>query len=469
MAIIIEQFPLYDTLPVGQDVIFTVEESGGLANNPQAKFKATVFVGTNNQNYTNIGTFKVTPNSYLKGIFNLNHILDNYVSPDYSGVDFKTTDNIAESTKDGVVWNDNVNYHSVHGIDKFCLGVNSIKFFEVHFGLEYEQSGTVQDSGLNTISRERIYFNGVIYSDIDRITVDSAYNFGYNLVGNAYVPATSTTNGFLSDMPSIQYARLTDYGTTAFLDSQQNGLNTEVFNITFNAYNASDALLLTNGFNNVASEGGYPSVGTPYNHYSFIRLKYVAIYPANLNVQGWFQSAVAAGMTYYTLCIKEHTACVSHTYRINLIEDDCKGFETVRLCWLNKWGVWDYYTFTKKSVKTLQSNRTTFKQLRGTWNNDKFRLNEPKGGKRNFKVDSVERILINTDFVNDSVSDWFEQLVNSPEVFILNRSVAEPVILTSSSWTKKTQANDQLIQYSFEIERSIDRRTQSSTHSQMIN
>ena len=84
-------------------------------------------------------------------------------------------------------------------------------------------------------------------------------------------------------------------------------------------------------------------------------------------------------------------------------------------------------------------------------------------------MDSVERILINTDFVNDSVSDWFEQLVNSPEVFILNRSVAEPVILTSSSWTKKTQANDQLIQYSFEIERSIDRRTQSSTHSQMIN
>jgi hypothetical protein len=37
----------------------------------------------------------------------------------------------------------------------------------------------------------------------------------------------------------------------------------------------------------------------------------------------------------------------------------------------------------------------------------------------------------------------------------------EAVLLTTSSYTKKTVANDKLIQYTLELERNIDQRTQS--------
>mgnify|MGYP003668510707 FL=1 len=67
----------------------------------------------------------------------------------------------------------------------------------------------------------------------------------------------------------------------------------------------------------------------------------------------------------------------------------------------------------------------------------------------------------------------FEELTNSPEVYILkghettvantdtlNRYVT-PTTLRTSSFTKKTIANDKLIQYTFEIEKSKTLRTQS--------
>ena len=66
----------------------------------------------------------------------------------------------------------------------------------------------------------------------------------------------------------------------------------------------------------------------------------------------------------------------------------------------------------------------------------------------------------------------FEELINSPEVYILEGYQTDgsfsalnqyviPVRLTTSSFTKKTVANDKLIQYSFEVEKSKTLRTQS--------
>ena len=65
-----------------------------------------------------------------------------------------------------------------------------------------------------------------------------------------------------------------------------------------------------------------------------------------------------------------------------------------------------------------------------------------------------------------------EELLNSPEVYIINEyssddsggiinKYVEPVLLTTSSFTRKTKANDKLIQYTIDVERTTDLRTQS--------
>lgn len=96
-----------------------------------------------------------------------------------------------------------------------------------------------------------------------------------------------------------------------------------------------------------------------------------------------------------------------------------------------------------------------------------------KGGKKNFRVNSKEMIRINTDYLVDEDAVWFEDLINSPEVYMLNgysssdtsgmvNKYVEPVTVTTSSYTRKTKANDKLIQYTFELEKTKNKRIQSA-------
>ena len=67
---------------------------------------------------------------------------------------------------------------------------------------------------------------------------------------------------------------------------------------------------------------------------------------------------------------------------------------------------------------------------------------------------------------------WFEQLINSPEVYVLEgfqtdgndsslNNYVEPATITTSSYIRKTIANDRLMQYTFDIEKSKMKRTQA--------
>ena len=68
-----------------------------------------------------------------------------------------------------------------------------------------------------------------------------------------------------------------------------------------------------------------------------------------------------------------------------------------------------------------------------------------------------------------------EELINSTEVYLINgydgtesspyetitNKYVEPVRVTTSSYTRKTIANDKLMQYTIEVEKSKTKRTQS--------
>ena len=87
MALLIDQSPLYDTLPIGQQIIFTVSDPTIVATKLRVKFIAEVRVSNRainpNSNDDLIGTFKTTPNNAGVGIFDLRPILETFVSPDY--------------------------------------------------------------------------------------------------------------------------------------------------------------------------------------------------------------------------------------------------------------------------------------------------------------------------------------------------------------------------------------------------
>ena len=194
------------------------------------------------------------------------------------------------------------------------------------------------------------------------------------------------------------------------------------------------------------------------NQFSNTRVMFFGAFPANLDNWSTTWDTHKANVSYYTIqAFDDDDDAISQISRINIISDDCKGFEGIRLTWLNPHGTWDYYTFTKKSVRQLATNKTTYTQLGGTWNKSTFRIDGYKGGQKNFRVNTKEMIRINTDYLVDEDAIWFEDLINSPEVYILNgysssdtygkvNKYVEPVRVTTSSYTRKSKANDKLIQ-----------------------
>jgi hypothetical protein len=463
MATIIEQQPLYPQLPVGQDVIFTLSNATIVSTYFKVKFIAEVHIssGTPPVLTTNddlVGTFKTTPNNAGVGMFDFRTIIENFVSADnLAGVDSEYK--LAATTLDSP--------HSIHLIDKYSTNKNSVRYLAIKFKMEgaataTENSEEITATNEEATSDEFTLFNGYLkYTDQLNI-----YNseFGYDL-GKYNLSASS--NKFLTNAPSIQYANVNDYGTLSLLAPND---NLDSIKLTYT--DAAGGSLGNESVYKVIANGV-----TSWNTDAFNQLLHFGCFPANL--QNWsstFQALVTAGTiqggSIKVQAYDSNPDRISAQYTINVNCPEQKGYESIRLTWLNQWGVWDYYTFTKKSTRTISTKGSTYTQLAGSWNESKYRVDSYKGGKKSFRVNATEKIKMNTDFVNESESEWFEELINSPEVYILEgyqddavlsalNTYVTPVRLSTSSYVRKTVANDKLMQYTFEVEKSKTLRTQA--------
>ncbi len=459
MATIIEQKPLYTQTPVGQEVIFVVSNSTIVASQTNVRFIADVYISDTiptsiSTSSTPTATFKTTPNNAGVGIFDFRQIVENYVSADNMAAnlsEYKLT-----ATTDDTP-------HPIHLIDKYSKNKKAARWLTLQFKTQYiDANGDTQiDTPQNSVDYQII--NGYLkYTDeLDIFNNDFGYSLGiFNL--------SAPSNRFLTNAPTTQYANLEDYGTVAFLSPNDN-----LSYIKLIYKNSADVQIGTENIDKLGSNGAYVNLGSEISN----RLLYFGCFPANL--QNWsstFQALVSAGTinggTIIVRAFDVGNNAISDSYTININCPDTKGFESIRLCWLNQWGAWDYYTFTKKSVRSISTKGSTYEQLAGTWNEAAYRVDSYKGGKKTFRVNATEKIKMNTDFVSEDENVMFEELINSPEVYILKgfqsdvnfsalNQYVTPVRITTSSFTKKTVANDKLIQYSFEVEKSKTLRTQS--------
>ena len=465
MATTIIQQPLANpgtfdrVLPVGQEIIYTVANPTVVSTFTRVKFVAEVHISSlapPNPNTTNdlVGTFKTTPNNAGVGMFDFRPVIESFVN----------ADNIARqgsAYKSGL---NGVNSNTpIHLIDKYSGSLNTMRWCSIKFMVEYIDTSGNLVTNSEVISGMMVVFNGYLkYSD--ELTI-SGVNFGYDLYSNFLLDGA--TKKFLTNAPTTQYANLEDYGTVSLLMPY----TTEGIEITY--FDSSDNVLGFEQIDHTTANGGF--VYPQANIQSFIL--FFGLYPANLQgsssmFQGFVSAGTIQGGYYKAAALNSGGAVVSEIYTINLNCPNLKGYEPVRLTWLNQWGAWDYYTFTMKSTKMISTKGSTYQQLGGSWNEKAYRIDSFKGGKKSFRVNATEKVTMNTDFVSESESEWFEDLINSPEVYILEgfktdtansalNKYVTPVRLTTSSYTKKTVANDKLMQYTFEVEKSKTLRTQS--------
>ncbi len=479
MAITILQKPKYKLIPASSKIIFTLTDNVVLANKKKIKFVAEVYVSNKSGNISNIienrvAVLKTTPNGEGSAIFDLSPILQSHVSPDYDGGTVHNTNTNFHSQYNGTDYSDTTP-HTIHQIDDFSTNRNSVRFFKVMFNVEAAASLTgsvTQQYNTDTPSDVFLIYNGVLY-DTDTIKMDVNGNFGYHL-GHQNLIMNSSGDKFFTNAPTTQYVRTADYLTLPFISQYNDDFRVGVSGITNPSiryikiqfyYNGSTTgSLITKEIQ--ASTGGHSG----YMSDSNVKLQFAGVGTGNLVGSG---VSLPANWDYYTVVAHDYgDNLVSDTYYIYKQDEDCKGYETIRLTWLNKFGTWDYYNFTKKSTRTFNATRKTYSQITGSWNKSKYILNGHSGGSKSFNNTIKESIVLNTDFITEAQSEWLEELFISNDVYILKqrstdntnegyiRKYLEPVTLTSNSYTRKTQANDRLIQHTLNIQTTRTKKSQ---------
>ena len=174
---------------------------------------------------------------------------------------------------------------------------------------------------------------------------------------------------------------------------------------------------------------------------------------------------------------------IGRIYNFSIIHDDCHGYESVRLVWLNAMGAWDYYTFTKKSTKKVKTKGITYNQLGGTWNEAIMSPYDHLGGDKIFINQSKTSYDLNTDYISEDIAKWFEEMFTTSDMYILEgwdedepvpnfggaanppnylRKYLIPVTVGAKKYTKKTRANDTLIKYKFSVDLTIPTNIQKA-------
>ena len=471
---IITQQPWENTLSAESNIIFTISNDTAVANETKVKFCADIHISdfgvpvTSTTTYL-IGTFKTTPNNAGVGMFDLSSIVSSYVN----------ADNIA-AVNCNFKGSLTSNYYPIHIVDGYSTPTNSCRNLVMRFYVEYANAqGVVEaDTSTEVDSDKYVVFNSYV-KETDVLSIANVAYTGIN-VGDfgfdygKYFPVAvvgSSTKRYLTNAPTTQYANSGDYGTLAWLSVSSSSAY-DVRNIIITYYDDSGTISSADTVANTMFTGGNLPWGTQAKR----QMCFFGCFPGNLeNWSSNYAAAVTAGLTYYTIQAVDDSPSPKSSIRKMTIKLNCpdtKNYESIRICWLNQFGAWDYYTFTKKSIRTTSTQPTTYTQLAGTWNEQRYRPQGFRGGKKSFRTNSTEKITMNTDFVSEDFNTIFEELINSPEVYLLEgfqtdpafsalNNYVTPVRLTTSSFQKKTRANDNLIQYTFEIEKSRTLRTQS--------
>jgi len=307
--------------------------------------------------------------------------------------------------------------------------------------------------------------------------------------GSAYIQSSSPftsyqasflTDKFLSDLSTdynaeydlsgyINYVRWNDttntgdYHTVAFLNDTTN-FTSNVKYIEVVYYNSAGSELSNTFFLNSSTLGGEP----PQNaNEDKERLIYFGCGTANLNAQTVTDKEEAQpsdsandGWAYYTIRgynMNNPASYTAQTATYYFVKEggSCKGFKVRRLAWRNSLGCYDYFNFKMKSTQTIEVKRDNYNTMLGTFNKSVWRYNNTQRGKTTRQTSAILKETLNTDWLTAPQANLMEKLIMSTDVYIVENAetdYTEGVIVTDSSFVRKTSANDKLIKYTINIE-----------------
>ena len=173
----------------------------------------------------------------------------------------------------------------------------------------------------------------------------------------------------------------------------------------------------------------------------------------------------------------DFSTCVYYTVRTNAtgigaytgrsevfsiyIDTECQRYPSRRLHWLNKFGVWDSFTFDLVSTDSTKVEGNRYEKEKGIWEDENYVYPLYQGEGTTFSKRAEDTLTLNSDWLKQDVQQWLvRELYESPKVYLESSGSFEPVNVTNASYKLKVSRRDGLIQELVEIQRTYSFNSQ---------
>ena len=130
----------------------------------------------------------------------------------------------------------------------------------------------------------------------------------------------------------------------------------------------------------------------------------------------------------------------------------CNKYENVRLTFVNKFGALQDIHFSAKTTESTTGKGSSYNSI--NFDYDNLSNNYGSHSVRDFNKNATVRHTLNTDYLHESYSEVFRQLIVSEEVWMEHKGTVKPVNVTTNSLQKKTHANNGLVQFTISVKES---------------
>jgi hypothetical protein len=339
------------------------------------------------------------------------------------------------------------------------------KTFIVNFGEQYGTSVSSSVTVYPDLQNTEI--------DITPAVVDPNNGISYNFQSGSYLPVSGAEDIVLSNDPLLlNYGRksFTEPGTVfkpvGVLDYE----TVSYLNDATDPYTTYDVVLYANDTVLKTITDKNLNIGSTNAKMVYVGVGPQNLMEANADLIPFFTTET---WSHYTVTIKTAGASFTNTvyfaneainptilhqitFNGNLLVTTVPPIsqkEKVRFAWINEYGVWDYYNVynaVKRSSNITKQN-VTLPQVDYSSTSSPYNVNNR--GEKNYYTEVKDTFTIETSYIGKNVSNWLEEMLESPSVYLQRGSQFIPVVITNSNYTSNThQARQKLFQYTINFQ-----------------
>ena len=142
------------------------------------------------------------------------------------------------------------------------------------------------------------------------------------------------------------------------------------------------------------------------------------------------------------------------------VDDPCSAYEPITVSFVNQYGVKDYFTFDRRNTYSQNIKRNNYDQMLGSWSASTFQIDQHGRGRRTFSTEIQTNMTMSSYWMGDEESAWLEELFTSPHIQVYYNGVWEPAVITSNTYSQKTNTRDGLFQHTLNIQFANTKKVQ---------